>query len=292
MSIQVRAGEPFEASVQGFDPGLVGVIGVRVDDGQGGAAVIRTAAGIVETANVDGLSTYTATIPAAPPVPGQYWIVWDDGTDSATESLVVIPAGFDLCTLAQVRQWLQKAPADTSQDAAIQSAISRASRAILTYAEREFVPMVGNPATRTFIVGGAWKTGVLRIGDLAAAPTAVVVRTRSGQTVATLSVVTDVEPGPAVRWPGEPITELTVLGGVNLDGSHRVAVTGTWGFPSVPEDVQQAAIVTAGNWVRRYVQGRGTGTLAFDGSPDDGVVESLPAAARALLAPYRMPVLA
>lgn len=301
MPIYVAPKVAFEASVSGAPSGLVGTMGVRIVDVPTATTVLaRTTAGIVEYPAGSGVYT---TILTAPGTPGTYQVVWDSGvvspTTSAEEDLFVsalypgeaVASGSDLCTLDQVRAWLGKPPADTAQNDVIQDVITRASRAIMRFADREFVARAANPATRVFVVEGAWRSRVLRVGDLAAAPTAVVVRTSTGSTVSTLNVASDIEVGPLVRWGWEPITELRFVGGATLDGTHRVAVTGTWGWPSIPEDVQQAAIITAGHWVRRYVQSGGS-ALSPEAVDETGVVESIPPAARALVVPYRMPVLA
>jgi hypothetical protein len=67
---------------------------------------------------------------------------------------------------------------------------------------------------------------------------------------------------------------------------HRqVEVTATWGWTSVPADVEHATIVTTGIWLRRDVSAFST-TYVLD---EDRVErpESLPSAVRAMLGPYR-----
>jgi len=81
----------FEAVAQGFAPGLVGTLGVRILDGQGGTTTARTTAGILETPAASGI--YTATL-TAPATAGQYVLVWDDGFTHASEQLQVTGTAF------------------------------------------------------------------------------------------------------------------------------------------------------------------------------------------------------
>jgi hypothetical protein len=90
MAIFVQKGATFEATVQGFDSGLVGVVGVRILDNVGGTTMARTTAGISEL--VAGSGLYGVVL-VAPQVVGQYTVLWDDTqpgpNHSAAESLTV-----------------------------------------------------------------------------------------------------------------------------------------------------------------------------------------------------------
>lgn len=100
MTVVAEQNAPFETStVPGlFDTGLVGIIGVRIDDGAGGNVVPRTTLGVYEspaTATIYGVPALTA-----PGVTGQYLIIWDDGSGTwATEDLVVVPTGSTISPL-------------------------------------------------------------------------------------------------------------------------------------------------------------------------------------------------
>lgn len=196
-----------------------------------------------------------------------------------------------LCTLSEVRDWLGKPGGDRDQDQVIEAVILRASRAILTYLGREVVVNGSNPQTRVYPVAGHAYTRVVPVGDMASTPTAVLILGEDGSTVSTLTVASDVQVWPLVRWPWEPVTHLRLRDSAGtLDARYQLSVTGSWGWPSVPEDVTQAAVMTAGSWVRRYVQ-----AFTTSYSPEvveEGVPESIPGAARALLHPFRMVVVA
>lgn len=250
-----------EAVAEGYATGLVGTIGVRVLDGQGNTTLARATSGILETPASSGIYTATFTAPATA---GQYVVVWDDGATFASEQLQVTtdfftvsaPSAPSLVTVAQVRAYLDKPVGDTAQDSIIADLIVRASQQILKYTDREFVLADGgsNPRTRTHLVQGYWRTRVVPVGDMAAAPTAVAVQDYDGAVIATLNVSTDLETRPLVRRAWEPITHLYMRSTAPLlDPTYRIQVTGTYGFPSVPADVQQATIVTVGTWLRRDV---------------------------------------
>lgn len=197
-----------------------------------------------------------------------------------------------LCTVAEVREWLQKPGGDRDQDQVIEAVIVRASRAILTYLNREVLVRGVNPQTRVFPVGGQAYTRMVHVGDMASAPTAAVILGEDGATVATLTVATDVQAFPLVRDTFEPVTHLRLRASAGaMDPRYQVSVTGSWGWPAVPDDIRQAAVMTAGSWMRRYVQAF---TTSYSPEPveDGGAPESIPMAARALLHMHRLMVVA
>ena len=81
----------FEASVEGFAPGLVGTLAYQVTNGAETTVIERTTSGISEYPVSSGI--YTAVI-TAPSSVGQYQIVWDDGSGYATQELVVTTSGY------------------------------------------------------------------------------------------------------------------------------------------------------------------------------------------------------
>jgi hypothetical protein len=80
---------PFQASCDGFASGLVGTIGVRIDQGASNI-LARTTAGIVEFPAGSGI--YVATL-TSPSIAGYYQITWDTGVvgpgTTAVEDLLV-----------------------------------------------------------------------------------------------------------------------------------------------------------------------------------------------------------
>ena len=244
----VAPGVAFEATTYGFPTGLVGTIGVRIMDGQGATVTARTTAGIIEAPAGSGI--YTATSLIAPNTAGQYQIVWDDTALFVPDDLVVTytaSAGVlldatNLCTLAQVKRDPTLAAVGSTLDDLITETITQASLDFLEETDREIVLLSGtNPHMREVDVGGYWAGRVIPIGDMAAAPTAVVVVDGDGTTVRTLTVATDVDVRPRVRQAWEPVTHLRLRARAgSLSPDYRLQVTGTWGWPAVPLNVQLA----------------------------------------------------
>lgn len=189
----------------------------------------------------------------------------------------------DLCTLADVRTFLQKPAGDTGQDAVISSLITRASTAILKDCQREFAPVTTSEA-RTFAYDGR--------GRLSLAPYDL-------RSVSLIRMDTDDSSPTTITsdqyrlWPRPAVngTYLTILfdgtvGGTRNNWRDRlVEVTGAWGFAAVPDDVKHAAVVTTAIWLRRDVAAFSS-TFNLD---EDRVErpETLPSSVRAMLAPYR-----
>ena len=195
-----------------------------------------------------------------------------------------------LCTLADVRADLQTPPADVAQDRLVEDMIVAASRAIRQYTEREFTLESGTaPVTRTFDVGGGHRmatTEGVPVGDMASAPGTVRVLDSDGGTVSTLTVASDLVMLPTPRQSWQPITAMRFRPNAqSLAADYQLEVTGTFGWPSVPEDVKRACVRTVVAWLRRDVQAFGTSY-----QPEDvpaGAPESIPAPIRAMLNPYR-----
>ncbi|MBA3689781.1 MAG: hypothetical protein H0W82_00010 [Actinobacteria bacterium] len=205
----------------------------------------------------------------------------DEGTFNVELSLASTAL---LCSVDDVRAFLDKPVGDVAQDDTIQGFIARASDVIRTWTGREFVAAGINPATRLFDVGGYNGSREVPIGDLASTPTAVGVVDADGVSVSTVAVATNVVALPLARGPGDPITSLRLRSAVALSGSYLLSVTGTWGFPLIPGDVRQACITTVGIWMRRDIQAF---TQTFNVSEDRlERPEALPSAARAMLNHY------
>lgn len=82
------AGATLEAVAEGFLSGLVGTLGVTIDDNEGNNVVARTTADIAEiqTVGVYGVYRYLGVFPATV---GTYTITWDDGVTTASEYVEV-----------------------------------------------------------------------------------------------------------------------------------------------------------------------------------------------------------
>lgn len=196
----------------------------------------------------------------------------------------------ELTTLAAVKAFLQRPATDPAgQDAIIGSLITRASALIHRYSEREFVVYPGLGATRVFEMPP--QPGAVAWLDMAP---------YDAQSISSVSIDSD-QPNPvllsAAEWRPHPIPatdgvfkalKLQPLA-INIGRipwpDRQVSVTGTWGFPSVPAEVEHACIVTVSIWLRRDVS-------AFSASMnlDEQRVErphALPSAAKATLDGYK-----
>jgi hypothetical protein len=292
MSLTVTAGASFEASTDPTTTGLTNTIGVRIVDGAGNTTTARTTSGIVETPASSGI--YVATL-TAPSVTGQYVIVWDDGAatptyadeDLTVEASLVVGNQIQLCTVADVREFLQKPDGDTEQDGVISALISRASAAIQRYCDREFITTTSGSTLRTFETDIGLTGGFLSLSpyDLQSVS---LIRMDTDLTPFTLS--TDEYRLYPINKPDGVYTSirlqpLSFSTGRVMWPLRQVQVTGTWGWPSVPVDVQHACLVTVSIWLKRDVQ-------AFSRvfNVDEGRLErpdALPAAAVAALEPFR-----
>lgn len=205
---------------------------------------------------------------------GDISLVLDSGTAS------------DLVTLEQVRSFLQKETVSTSQDEEIEAMITRASTAISSSTEREFVPETTEQRTLEGYYGSKGLFVDVAPYDL--------------QSVTALQLDTDQTSPidlPAAQYRLGPLpakygvyTHIRLLPlsralGPIVFPQVQVKVTGTWGFPSVPEDVQMACLITVATWMRREVQ-----TFERVLSIDQGTLErplGIPSAAMGLLAPFK-----
>lgn len=194
----------------------------------------------------------------------------------------------DLTNLTAVRRFLQKSASDTAQDSEIGYLITRASDAIMRYCEREFKTTGTNPFARTFEYRGG--------GFLDFAPW-------DAQTITQVRLDTD-DDNPTTLTADEFRAYPThkpqgVYTGVRLDPAiaysrarweHRLCeVTGTWGFASVPADVEHATILTVNNWLKLDV-------TAYESvlSTDEQQLErpaGIPSRAQMLLKPFKRTVI-
>lgn len=197
---------------------------------------------------------------------GWYIIEWKDASGAVFDSDPVYSptAGTALTTLADVKAFLQITT--TVQDAPITALISPASKAIMKWCEREFAP-ANTVTTRTFVARRA------------NAELLVDVNPYDLQSVSAVSIDSD-QTNPYVlstdEWRLRPKPALdgvyqfvrlfpfgTSTGRV-LWRNREVNVTGTWGFPAVPPDVAQAAILTIAIWRRQDVGAFGPSLLVDD----------------------------
>jgi len=190
-----------------------------------------------------------------------------------------------LCSVDDVREFLQKEAERTEQNAIISSLIAAAGPVIGNYCEREFEqPNDDDEAlARTFEYRGG---GYLSLApfDLRAVEGVRIDVDEESPTVLT----TEEWRLPAPTQHGT-ITYLRLAPYLVHSRSRwqerLVEVTGHWGFESVPPEVKQAAIVTVAIWLRRDVS-----AFSQTFNLDEAHVErpeALPSAVTRMLYPFK-----
>jgi hypothetical protein len=157
----------------------------------------------------------------------------------------------NLVSLQALKDALGIPPSDTAKDIRLEQAITNASAAIRTYTDRDFgsLPVT---ETRNFLYDGS---GVLEIDDCAVGSITAV--TVAGVPVSTTEYLAQPDRRSVVHyWLMLGRTNgvnramgfergLDTFYGFSDQSPAVVAVTANWGWPSIPADVQQAAIYTA-----------------------------------------------
>lgn len=252
--MNVIPGQTFEAYSPELASGLTGTVGVRIRDGAGADFLARTTASITADVTVGSNSVYRRTL-TAPTTAGQYWIVWDDGTNigEPTELLVTYsaptaPSGSIYVTRDALKVTLEIG--DTYADTDIDDALAGACRVIDSYKRTRFYP-----TTETRYYTGNRRSCELEIDD-ANAVTAVTVDIDGDGTFETTWVTgTDFALAP-VNAPltGEPYRKLVLLGQAGRVFPvylNAVKVDGSFGWAEAPAQVVQATKILAARYLKR-----------------------------------------
>lgn len=177
-----------------------------------------------------------------------------------------------LCALVDVLRYVPGYESDPNTDEALEALIAAESRTQHQRRGREFVAITGAGTTiRLFeLTARQARTRRARIGDCATI-TAVRVLDEDAATLLETVPGTAWEALPRTRQEWEPITQVRLLpaayGGPALAAGRFLEVTGTWGFPQIPDDVRQA--------VAKLVIVRYMSDVAFQGTGfADAVQES------------------
>lgn len=174
------------------------------------------------------------------------------------------------CSLADVKAALRIAPSDTIDDALISTAINAASRQIDGAADRVFYSSSGS---RVYVP----ESSILVDTDDIQTVTALETSSGDGFTVTIPATDFQLEPLNGIAGGIEqPFTRIRATGAflfpvfsqrsVNLDEA-TVQVTGTFGWPSVPDAIKQATILLSIRIFKRL-----DSPLAVAGFGDLGVV--------------------
>jgi hypothetical protein len=151
-------GSTFEAFAEGFATGLVGVLGVTIDDGDGNNVLARTTAGIIQIDTVDGYGVYRY-IGTYPDTLGTYLITWDDTEVTASEEIIVGDAyttPSDVPTLGPCDDWVDSLDIaeccglDLSSDTedALEAAAEAASAVLYALSGRQYAGRCGPVTVR------------------------------------------------------------------------------------------------------------------------------------------------
>lgn len=152
-------------------------------------------------------------------------------------------------TRAELKEQLGIEADDTTRDARLDRAVRAASRGIDKATGRRFW-LDETPTTRTYRPEGrivCERGGDLLLVDDIGDTTGMVVETGSG---ASWSAVTRYETHPDnAAADGQPVTGLLRLG--STWGLDRVRVTARFGWPAVPDDIAEAALIQASRLFKR-----------------------------------------
>jgi hypothetical protein len=165
--------------------------------------------------------------------------------------------------LDDARAYIGKPSGETEQDPTIVALILRTGEAINRFTARRF-DLEGAPATRLFAVNRYDQDArTVLIDDLSAAPSAALILNEDGTTLHTLIPATDLQMLPLNRQAWQPIDRIRFRPAATAYPSSgaQLSITGYWGFPSVPEDVKQAALMQVRTWWRRDVANTSTGSI-------------------------------
>ncbi|MFD5057429.1 phage gp6-like head-tail connector protein [Streptomyces sp. NPDC058394] len=169
--------------------------------------------------------------------------------------------------LATLKERLDIPADDTSRDNGLAAALAAASRSIDRATGRRFW-LDEQPVERTYNPRGrvvCQDDGDLLLVDDIGAIAGLIVATGSG---ASATVITGYETSPDnALLDGQSITGLLLPNGSWGIGTSRVRVTARFGWPAVPDDVGEAALIQAARLYRRRSSPEGV-----TGSAEWGVV--------------------
>ncbi|MEU0397947.1 head-tail connector protein [Streptomyces sp. NPDC006208] len=157
----------------------------------------------------------------------------------------------DYADLATLKEQLNMEADDDSRDELLGRAITSASRSIDKTTGRRFW-LDADPVVRTYRLRGRTvcePDGEVLLTDDIGSLSGLLVETGSGSS---WSTVTGYETTPDnAHADGEPITGLLRVNGTWGYGPSRVRVTARFGWPSVPDDIEQAALIQASRLFKR-----------------------------------------
>jgi len=177
----------------------------------------------------------------------------------------------NLCSIADAREHVPGLkPANTTANPKLERLINAESAIMLKRARREFVPRATNPQTRRFHLEALdVRERIVSLGDLATgAALTVTLKTLDG-TVVEVVVAANYVLLPENRDPWQPYAEIwfpsAAATPATLVEGYVLELVGTFGFPSVPEDLRQEC---AKNVAAKYVRTRPVSDQMGEDAPD------------------------
>lgn len=247
--MNVSPGATFEAVVEGFATGIgsagTAALGVRIRDGAGANFLARTTASIVEDVTVGANAVYRRSF-TAPADAGQYWLVWDNGTATRTEELLVthsLPAAPGTDNLYVTADEIKSAAdilGETFADTQIDTVIPAVCQAINLYKKTIFYP--SDTQTRYYTAKrGASSVPIHDLNDLEELAIDVA-GDYSYSDIWTVGTEVFLEPANAAA-DGYPYRGLSVVRRWASFPVHEraVRVTGSFGWAATPPVVKLAA---------------------------------------------------
>lgn len=268
MYIYATPNEEVESYIEGAPTGLTGTVGVQVINLETDVIIAaRRTTGVQEIPSGSG-AYYTKIV--APNKPGNYSVVWDTGEISpetaATDVLVVNSTGVvpptvsgtgNLISLEQLRvaHGVPKSTSDPELDAKYEQAIRGASAAIRSYTDRAF----GVPTKTSTKLYEYDSSGFIDIDDAMEVKT---VAFRFGALTLPLDEFywrPEPQAGPPYEymtiphWAGIYSPQMGFRYNLDVISKERgwpgliplIAIEAVWGWPEIPADVEEAAILTA-----------------------------------------------
>lgn len=193
-------------------------------------------------------------------------------------------ATYALTSLERVKQVAKISGDDPVLDDSARFYINVASSMVMRYAGHEFKALATNPSTRTFVVqSGGYVSLTPYSLQPAGAGLAISTLTGAGTGLVTTALTAD----DYLFGYGTTVNEFNLTTSPTVP--TRVSITGTWGWLTVPDEVEYATVRTVVYWLKgSFIQPQ-----EF---PDDTPVFTptlgLPAGVRAILDMFRVPVVA
>jgi len=265
----VAPGDTFETFSPELGSGLVGTVGVRVRDSAGNDAVAHTTAGISADVTVGSTAIYRVSL-TAPTTAAQYWIIWDNGSVLSdpielvvTSSTVPIVTSNTYVTRDEVKTAADLSSLDYA-DQDIDRACTAVSRALDEVCRGRSSHFYQSSETRYYDPSD-WNCSYstyetrLAIDDLVTASSVTIDTAGDGSYSTTWTQNTDFYLAPRnAANDGWPYEELVIRRASGRQfptlTQYPVKITGTFGWPSVPIQVSQYALIYVTQMVIRTRQ--------------------------------------